>query len=404
MKLIKKCLPPLILFISFLFAQNNYPIVLVHGFLGWGPEEMIGYKYWGGFWDIEEYLEEQGFTVLTVSIGPVSSNWERAVEIYYQLKGGQVDYGKNHADKFDVIQKPNGKIFTGLYPDWDAEYPVHLIGHSMGGQTVRMLDYLLENSFYSDSLETQYEESELLRQSLSGRIKSITTISAPHNGTTYFDIRMKTIPFFQNFIGLAAVIGSDFYDFDLQHWDLEQKEGESWQDYYNRMDNHAAWESKNISNWDLSIDGARELNTYVKANPNVYYFSFGTTASIRDPQTGFYVPGKKVFVSLISNIKKIGQEITYFADGTKTDSTWFENDGVVNTNSMWGPTTGLNGPDKIVKYSLDETLLPGQWYTFGPYEMDHYYAIGLAILSRKKRIKLYKIYSDHCQLLYSLPK
>jgi triacylglycerol lipase len=267
-----------------------------------------------------------------------------------------------------------------------------------------MLDYLLENSFYADSLETQYEESELLRQPLSGRIKSITTISAPHNGTTYFDIRMKTIPFFQNFIGLAAVIGSDFYDFDLQHWDLKQKEGENWQDYYNRMDNHAAWDSKNISNWDLSIDGARELNTYAKANPRVYYFSFGTSVSTRDPQTGFYVPGNKVFVSLISNVKKIGQEITYFADGTKTDSTWFENDGLVNTSSMWGPTTGLNGPDKIVKYSVDETLLPGQWYTFGPYEMDHYYVIGLAILNKKKRAKLYKMYSDHCQLLYSLPR
>ena len=404
MKLIKKYLPPLIVFISSLFAQNNYPIVLVHGFLGWGPEEMVGYKYWGGFWDIEEYLEERGFTVITVSVGPVSSNWERAVEIYYQLKGGQVDYGKNHADKFSVIQKPVGKIFTGLYPDWNSEHPVHLLGHSMGGQTVRMLDYLLENAFFVDSLNAQYEESELLGQSLSSRIKSITTISSPHNGTTYFDIRMKTIPFFQNFIGLAAVIGSDFYDFDLQHWDLEQKEGESWQDYYNRMENHAAWDSKNISNWDLSIDGARELNTNIKANPHVYYFSFGTTASTCDPQTGFHIPGKKVFVSLLSNVKKIGREITCFADGIKTDSTWFENDGVVNTNSMWGPTTGLNGPDKIMKYSTDETLIPGQWYTFGPYEMDHYYVIGQAILNKKKRNKLYKIYSDHCQLLYSLPK
>ena len=399
----RKFLLSLITVTMIVTAQNNYPIVLVHGFLGWGPEEMVGYKYWGGFWDIEEYLEKKDFTVITVSVGPVSSNWERAVEIYYQLKGGQVDYGKNHAEKFGVMQKPEGKTYAGLYTGWDFEHPVHLIGHSMGGQTIRMLDYLLENSFYTDSLKTQYEESELLKQSLSGRIKSITTISSPHNGTTYFDIRMKTIPFFQNFIGLAAVIGSDFYDFDLQHWDLEQKEGESWQDYYNRMDNHVAWESKNISNWDLSIDGARELNTYVKANPHVYYFSYGTTASTRDPQTGFYVPGNKVFVSLISNIKKIGREITYFADGTRTDSTWFENDGVVNTSSMWGPTTGLNGPDKIVKYSLDETLLPGQWYTFGPFEMDHYYVIGQAIINKKKRNKLYKIYSDHCQLLYSLP-
>ncbi len=404
MKLIKKCLPVLLVLISFLTAQNNYPIVLVHGFVGWGSEEMVGYKYWGGFWDIEEYLEEKGYDVITVSVGPVSSNWDRAVEIYYQLKGGQVDYGEAHAKKYSLIQKPTGRIFDGLYPHWDTEHPIHLIGHSMGGQTARMLDYLLENSFYSDSLETQYENSELLGESRSGWIKSISTISTPHNGTTYIDVRTKTIPFFQNFIGLAAVIGSDFYDFDLQHWDLEQKEGESWQDYYDRMNNHTAWKSKNISTWDTSIDGARELNTKVKANPDVYYFSFATTCSTQDKETGYHTPGKKVYVTLRDNVKKIGQEIAVFADGTKTDSTWFENDGVVNTNSMWGPTTGLNGSDKIVKYSANETLLPGQWHTFDKYAMDHYYVIGQAIITMKKRDKLYKIYSDHCQLLYTLPR
>jgi len=30
-----------------LSAENNYPIVLVHGFVGWGPEEMGGYHYLG---------------------------------------------------------------------------------------------------------------------------------------------------------------------------------------------------------------------------------------------------------------------------------------------------------------------------------------------------------------------
>ena len=27
--------------------QNNYPIILVNGFAGWGREEMLGVKYWG---------------------------------------------------------------------------------------------------------------------------------------------------------------------------------------------------------------------------------------------------------------------------------------------------------------------------------------------------------------------
>ena len=94
---------------SALFGTNQYPIVLVHGFIGWGPEEMGGYPYWGGNLDLTEYLESFGFEVFTVSVGPVSSNWERAVETFYQIKGGQVNYGKNHSDKWDIIKIPEGK-------------------------------------------------------------------------------------------------------------------------------------------------------------------------------------------------------------------------------------------------------------------------------------------------------
>jgi hypothetical protein len=36
-------------------------------------------------------LELDGHVVFVVSVGPVSSNWERAIEVYYQLKGGQAD-------------------------------------------------------------------------------------------------------------------------------------------------------------------------------------------------------------------------------------------------------------------------------------------------------------------------
>lgn len=36
--------------------QNNYPIILVNGFAGWGREEMLGVKYWGGVHDIQEDL------------------------------------------------------------------------------------------------------------------------------------------------------------------------------------------------------------------------------------------------------------------------------------------------------------------------------------------------------------
>src|SRR3712207_8790005 len=38
--------------------NNNYPIVLVHGFMGWGGDEALGFKYWGGFKDRKEHTSE----------------------------------------------------------------------------------------------------------------------------------------------------------------------------------------------------------------------------------------------------------------------------------------------------------------------------------------------------------
>src|SRR5210317_632181 len=32
---------------------NRYPIVLLHGFTGWGRDEMAGFKYWGGITDLQ---------------------------------------------------------------------------------------------------------------------------------------------------------------------------------------------------------------------------------------------------------------------------------------------------------------------------------------------------------------
>ncbi|TYZ66215.1 hypothetical protein PybrP1_011866, partial [[Pythium] brassicae (nom. inval.)] len=62
-------------------AQNKYPIVLVHGFSGWGRDELLGLKYWGGIQgDLQEQLKAQGYTVYTAAVGPFSSNWDRACE------------------------------------------------------------------------------------------------------------------------------------------------------------------------------------------------------------------------------------------------------------------------------------------------------------------------------------
>ena len=386
---------------SNIFSQNNHPVILVHGFMGWGPEEMGSYKYWGGKYDIEKSLRDSGYEVYTANVGPVSSNWDRAVELYYQIKGGQVDYGKIQVEKYGIIQKPINKEYKGLYPEWSDENPIHLIGHSMGGQTIRMLDYLLKTAIVDSTFK--YEESDFLGKINEGWIKSITSISTPHNGTTLSDILTSGIPFLQDFIALAAVVGNSFYDFDLEHWGFSRAKEEAWGSYFSRMRKHPAWGTKNIVAWDVSVQGARNMNSLCTANPNIYYFSYVTSNTLLDSSSNRHVPDKSMSYIIRANARLMGMKKAYYDDGSETDSTWFENDGIVNKKSMLGPTTGINGPDPIGNYRKNDILIPGQWYVMGEYKSDHRKFVGHSI-SKNEYNELIKTYISHLSLLWTLPK
>ncbi len=86
-----------------IIGGNNYPIVLVHGFMGFGRDELLGYKYWGGVVDLQEKLNASGHETYTATVGPVSSNWDRACELYAYIVGGTVDYGEAHAKNLNII-------------------------------------------------------------------------------------------------------------------------------------------------------------------------------------------------------------------------------------------------------------------------------------------------------------
>ena len=121
--------------------QNNYPVVLVHGFLGWGRDEVAGFKYWGGTTDLQEKMRDSGYEVYTATVGPISSNWDRACELYAYIVGGTVDYGEAHSSKYGHDRY--GRTYPGLYKKVSDANKIHLVGHSMGGQTVRTITQLL---------------------------------------------------------------------------------------------------------------------------------------------------------------------------------------------------------------------------------------------------------------------
>lgn len=374
-----------ILLISHLYSNNNYPVILIHGFLGWGREEMSNYHYWGGSHDFEAIFRDAGYMVYTVSVGPISPNWERAVETYYQIKGGQLDYGANHSKERGYNPKPEGKSFAGLYPQWDENHPVHIIGHSQGGQTAKMLDYLLKTVFNN-------EESELLHDSQKGWIKSITTISTPHNGTTLAPIILEMFPFTHNLAPWLGLLEGDkiesLYDFDLDHWGLKKLPDESFNHYIKRVKASPVSNAENLCSWDLSLDGAHAFNQLYNEDSTIYYYSFPASTTEKKSRKNTHKPSTGTSLLLWPAALLIGK----YKDAP--NETWYENDGIVNTVSMSYPEGAS------FKY-YDGYSQPGIWQVMETIRFDHRKVIGHHV-KKKEMAAVLAIYNNHLKLLKNL--
>ena len=375
--------------ISVIYASNKAPIILMHGFMGWGRDEMNDFYYWGGSIDLEEYLQSQGYDVYSVSMGPISSNWDRAIEAFYQIKGGQVNYGEFHSETYGIIQKPKGKSYDGFYKEWSEDNPIHIISHSQGGQTARMLEYLLKENFHG-------EDSELLAKDKRGWIKSISTISCPHNGTLLADIITENLPFLQKMTPLFGAMETskieEFYSFDLDQWNFKRKPDESVSQYLDRISNSRIKNSKNFSGWDLSIKGAKEFNDLYMTDSDTYYYSY-PNYSTKELKNGTHFPDWEM--SLMVWIPSI-----IIGTSDKLSSDWYMNDGIVSTVSMKYPVNSRNvsAPNKLYDEGSIDT---GIWQVMEPIHQDHHVIIGHKLGNLDvDNMKLF--FSDICKRLYAL--
>jgi triacylglycerol lipase len=345
-------------------AADKPPVVLVHGFFGFDHTTLGGhFRYWGGFNDIAKHIEAgSGREVFTAGVGPVSSNWDRAIELYYQIKGGCADYGAGHAAQHAAtghVRKPAGKCWAAdpsdnpenyplaLYPQWDAAHPIHLVGHSQGGQTIRTLIQLLE-------------QGSLRETASPGWVVSATSIATPHNGTTLRDIVVNWLPDASTLAGLAVQAsgtggsGGSGFKFRLEQFGMKAGSVESIKDFIERTRSHPFWSLDNhdSAQWDLTPDGAAEMNSWVKTSPDVYYFSISAKATDTFNLLGveFQYPRNDMILFLKGTagewvVPSFGQRGmgSFQQAGERrvpTDQRWFPNDGVVNTISMYGPEGG----------------------------------------------------------------
>ena len=340
--------------------KNQDPIILVHGFNGYasgtGPVTGKG-NYWGGdrLKIIQDY-RAKGYNVMEASVSAFGSNYDRAVELYYYIKGGRVDYGAAHAAKYG--HERYGKTYAGAYKDWKPGQKIHLIGHSMGGQTIRYLEELLR---HGSPEEVEYQKqhggdiSPLYKGGQDNMISSITTIATPHNGTHAADLLGNEEIIRQVAYDYARSKGNKLshVDVGLSQWGLKQREDETLVQYIQRVKQSKLWTTKDNGFYDLTTEGTDILNQKTSLNPNIVYKTYQGESTRPGPNGT-----QKADVNM-----NIGYTLTANTIGRVKDKAWRENDGLVSVISGQYPLNQAHtsATDQVQKGVWQVTPVKHNW-------------------------------------------
>ncbi|CAG8646576.1 12597_t:CDS:2 [Cetraspora pellucida] len=357
--------------VNFNEEKNPIPLVLVEGFMGPGKP-----SYWGPLQSFfsnscEDRLynnvsvdkkERKSFSktrlCIFVTPGCGSSLYDRAVEIFYQIKGGRVDYGKEHALKYGHSRY--GREYPGLYPEWSVSKPLHFLGHSLGGVTIWKLQQLLASDFFPAHFEPHPD-----------MIRSLTAASAPFKGSqgVYIlgrctkDIRSVRPFSFGAWLGRLVHIYEYFdikwlknltYDFNCDHWNLSFKKNlkSMWDEYISgdskcqKLEKEktyglfqclikSPWVScEDNAPYDMTIHAMNDLNKNSRTFKNTFYRTYATSITHQDPHTKFHRPQFSFMIPLPVYLLSCQMGKYKFPPGTKEFPidpekelpNWYEND------------------------------------------------------------------------------
>ncbi|KAL4732938.1 hypothetical protein BDV11DRAFT_214669 [Aspergillus similis] len=298
-------------------AKNQHPIVLVPGFTGFGEPLFGSVNYWGGFEDLPLQLKERtNVPIILPRIGPISSNWERACELYCQLhiiqrQGPGTGFDERNQFPATNIPVDYGQYISILPPQtpqtpwstkqaavlgtldpcwrWNDEHPVHMICHSQGGNTVRLLIELLSGR------HGQKHPSYFNYGNQQNMIKSVVTLGTPYQGTTITSVIFDQILLNVNvgevisrLVVSASLNPTRFVDLQLGHWGFTPRPRETFLDMHNRLQASILtwWNSVHNGIRDNGIDGITRLNQVFnpQVSPQTYYLTMSFDATRPFPE------------------------------------------------------------------------------------------------------------------------
>ncbi len=329
---------------------ENYPFVFVHGLMGWGDYQLINefVPYWGTTaGDVLGYLENQGYDVCAATIGGNSSAWDRACELYAQLAGTTVDYGKAHSEEHGharfgrTYNKPLCESFGQRDENGDI-IKINLIGHSMGGVTVRLFASILEYGA-PEEVAAGDDVSDFFKGGKGEYIHSITTLSAPHNGSLAADkenlpiINIMVHCFYYIWGVLDNTPLRPLWDIQLEHFGFTDYPPDGFEGKFDFALIETMLNSKDSAYYDLTVKGAAEANERIRMLDNVYYYSYHSECVYEGPVTGRLYPEismNPLFLLTSPDICSYNRNELY---GIPIDESWRVNDGIVSTNSAHHP-------------------------------------------------------------------
>jgi len=342
------------------------PVILVHGMMGYG-EDAYG-KHENTYWGLSEEhnvltnYRAKGYEIYAPSVGPMSSAWDRACELFAQLTGTVVDYGAAHSAKYGHSRW--GRDYTGkgyLDGDWYETEAINLVSHSFGGPAVTVFTSLLAYGSAEEKAASPSDFSPLFEGNHSDAVFSVTTLEAPHNGSTVANLLNDTflpILLVASFMNFEGMLKNPSNDFMLDQFGITCDPATGKTACFNPINIWKLAVSKDHCAYDMSLQGARELCEKYQPSKDAYYFSVACNM-MEENAIGMVLPGENGSVLSGSGLL-ISMLAGFNYHGVQTDKSWAYNDGLVPVPSARYP---YSQPHEDYDGVSTDGLERGIWYS-----------------------------------------